>query len=112
MSEILASVYERIEQTGIRTGILFLDEINCVSETLMPAMLQLLQSKQFGTIGSPKAGSSPLPAIRRRTTSRQEASTRSRWTGFGCLKFRKTTPFGATTRTQRGFTRRSFLIWS
>ena len=49
MSEILASVYERIEQTGIRTGILFLDEINCVSETLMPAMLQLLQSKQFGT---------------------------------------------------------------
>lgn len=49
MSEILASVYERIEQTGIRTGILFLDEINCVSETLMPAMLQMLQSKQFGT---------------------------------------------------------------
>ena len=49
MSEILASVYERMEQTGIQTGILFLDEINCVSETLMPAMLQLLQSKQFGT---------------------------------------------------------------
>ena len=37
------------EKTGIQTGILFLDEINCVSETLMPAMLQLLQSKQFGT---------------------------------------------------------------
>ena len=49
MSEILASVYERIEKTGLPTGILFLDEINCVSETLMPAMLQLLQSKQFGT---------------------------------------------------------------
>ena len=49
MSEILASVYERMERTGIKTGILFLDEINCVSETLMPAMLQLLQSKQFGT---------------------------------------------------------------
>ena len=49
MSEILASVYDRIEKTGIPTGILFLDEINCVSETLMPAMLQLLQSKQFGT---------------------------------------------------------------
>ena len=45
----LLGVYERMEQTGIRTGILFLDEINCVSETLMPAMLQLLQSKQFGT---------------------------------------------------------------
>ena len=49
MSEILASVYDRIEKTGVPTGILFLDEINCVSETLMPAMLQLLQSKQFGT---------------------------------------------------------------
>ena len=49
MSEILASVHERIEKTGVPTGILFLDEINCVSETLMPAMLQLLQSKQFGT---------------------------------------------------------------
>lgn len=49
MSEILAAVYERMERTGQRTGILFLDEINCVSETLMPAMLQLLQCKQFGT---------------------------------------------------------------
>lgn len=49
MSEILAAVYERMEQTGQQTGILFLDEINCVSETLMPAMLQLLQCKQFGT---------------------------------------------------------------
>ena len=54
MSEILASVYERIEKTGIETGILFLDEINCVSETLMPAMLQLLQSKQFGTHALPE----------------------------------------------------------
>ena len=49
MSEILASVYDRMEKSGVQTGILFLDEINCVSETLMPAMLQLLQSKQFGT---------------------------------------------------------------
>lgn len=49
MSEILAAVYDRMEQTGTDRGILFLDEINCVSETLMPAMLQLLQSKQFGT---------------------------------------------------------------
>ena len=49
MSEILAAVYDRMTQTGQQTGFLFLDEINCVSETLMPAMLQLLQSKQFGT---------------------------------------------------------------
>ena len=49
MSEILAAVYDQMESTGCKTGILFLDEINCVSETLMPAMLQLLQAKQFGT---------------------------------------------------------------
>lgn len=48
MSEIIASVYELQERTGIRTGILFLDEINCVSETLTPIMLQFLQYKVFG----------------------------------------------------------------
>lgn len=48
MSEIIASVYEKMEQTGVREGILFLDEINCVSETLAPAMLQFLQYKVFG----------------------------------------------------------------
>lgn len=49
MSEIIASVYKCIRTTGCRYGILFLDEINCVSETLMPVMLQLLQCKMFGT---------------------------------------------------------------
>ncbi len=49
MSEIIASVYEQIERSGIREGILFLDEINCVSETLAPTMLQFLQYKMFGT---------------------------------------------------------------
>ena len=48
MSEILASVYRLMEQTGIKEGILFLDEINCVSETLAPMMLQFLQCKTFG----------------------------------------------------------------
>lgn len=48
MSEIVASVYEVIEKTGKKEGILFLDEINCVSETLAPAMLQFLQYKKFG----------------------------------------------------------------
>ena len=48
MSEILASVYQMMEKTGIREGILFLDEINCVSETLAPMMLQFLQCKTFG----------------------------------------------------------------
>lgn len=48
MSEILASVYEVMEHSGKREGILFLDEINCVSETLAPAMLLFLQYKVFG----------------------------------------------------------------
>jgi len=48
MSEILASVYDVIEATGLKEGILFLDESNCISETLAPAMLQFLQYKVFG----------------------------------------------------------------
>ena len=48
MSEIIASVYETMEATGKKEGILFLDEINCVSETLAPSMLQFLQYKIFG----------------------------------------------------------------
>ena len=48
MSEIIASVYDMMETTGKREGILFLDEINCVSETLSPIMLQFLQYKVFG----------------------------------------------------------------
>ena len=48
MSEIIASIYELMEETGIEEGILFLDEINCVSETLAPIMLQFLQYKMFG----------------------------------------------------------------
>ena len=48
MSEIIASVYDTMENSGIREGILFLDEINCVSETLAPSMLQFLQYKVFG----------------------------------------------------------------
>ena len=48
MSEIIASIYDVMEESGIREGILFLDEINCVSETLAPSMLQFLQYKVFG----------------------------------------------------------------
>ena len=49
MSEIVASIYEKIQDSGLREGILFIDEINCVSETLAPAMLQFLQCKTFGS---------------------------------------------------------------
>ena len=54
MSEIIASVYERMEATGLKEGILFIDEINCVSETLAPTMLQFLQCKTFGNQAVPK----------------------------------------------------------
>lgn len=49
MSEIIASVYDKIEETGLQEGILFIDEINCISETLAPTMLQFLQRKSFGS---------------------------------------------------------------
>ena len=48
MSEIIASIHREMERTGNREGILFIDEINCVSETLAPTMLQFLQCKTFG----------------------------------------------------------------
>ena len=48
MSEIIASIYDLMEETQVKQGILFLDEMNCVSETLAPAMLQFLQYKTFG----------------------------------------------------------------
>lgn len=48
MSEIISSIYETMEKSGVKEGILFLDEINCVSETLAPSMLQFLQYKVFG----------------------------------------------------------------
>ncbi len=48
MSEIIASIYDTMEASGMKEGILFLDEINCVSETLAPSMLQFLQYKVFG----------------------------------------------------------------
>jgi hypothetical protein len=48
MSEIIASIYETMEAGEVKEGILFLDEINCVSETLAPSMLQFLQYKTFG----------------------------------------------------------------
>ena len=54
MSEIVASIYDTMQRTGKRSGILFLDEINCVSETLTPVMLQLLQNKTFGNVPLPE----------------------------------------------------------
>lgn len=54
MSEIIASIYQKMEETGLQEGILFIDEINCVSETLAPTMLQFLQCKTFGNQSIPE----------------------------------------------------------
>ncbi|MDD6058626.1 MAG: ATP-binding protein [Clostridiales bacterium] len=54
MSEIIASVYRKREESGQKEGILFIDEINCVSETLAPTMLQFLQCKTFGNQAIPE----------------------------------------------------------
>ncbi|MBO4365347.1 MAG: AAA family ATPase [Eggerthellaceae bacterium] len=48
MSEIIAAVHRARQASGVAEGVLFLDEVNCVSETLAPAMLQFLQYKSFG----------------------------------------------------------------
>lgn len=53
MSEIIAAIYEMQANSGVQEGILFLDEINCVSETLAPIMLQFLQYKVFGRYSVP-----------------------------------------------------------
>lgn len=54
MSEIVAAVFEARERSGVAEGILFLDEVNCVSETLAPAMLQFLQYKTIGMHSLPE----------------------------------------------------------
>lgn len=48
LSEIINSVYHAIHHSGMKEGVLFIDEVNCVSESLAPAMLDLLQNKKFG----------------------------------------------------------------
>lgn len=47
VSEIILEVYKQASN-GVSRGILFLDEFNAVSETLAPAMLSFLQTKNFG----------------------------------------------------------------
>ena len=54
MSEIISSIYRYMRETGREEGILFIDEINCVSETLAPTMLQFLQCKTFGNQAVPR----------------------------------------------------------
>ena len=79
MSEIISSVYAKMEATGLKEGILFIDEINCVSETLAPTMLQFLQCKTFGNQAVP-AGWVIVQATRRSITNPSAISISSRWT--------------------------------
>ena len=51
MSEIIASIYAKMEATGLSEGILFIDEINCVSETLAPTMLQIFAMQDLWQSG-------------------------------------------------------------
>jgi len=48
MSEIIAKVKES-RDAGHKEGILLLDEFPCMSESIMPAMLAFLQTKNIGT---------------------------------------------------------------
>ncbi|MFW5865266.1 MAG: ATP-binding protein [Candidatus Izemoplasmataceae bacterium] len=54
LSEIVATVHNIIKEQNKKEGILFIDEINCVSESLAPAMLDLLQNKKFGPHSIPE----------------------------------------------------------
>ena len=47
MSEIIAKVKQEVE-AGYQEGILLLDEFPCMSESVMPAMLAFLQTKNIG----------------------------------------------------------------
>ena len=112
MSEIIASVYECMEKEQVREGILFIDEINCVSETLAPTMLQFLQNKTFGTpTGCPGAGSLWRREILRNTINPPRILTLSLWTGSKPFRWKLISGPGGLTRPAGEFTGRSFPIW-
>lgn len=56
MSEIVASVYEAIEKQGKKEGILFIDEINCVSKLSRPPCSNFCNIKNSARTKFPKDG--------------------------------------------------------
>ena len=58
MSEIIASLYDVMEEKGKGGGILFLDEINCVSETLAPGHHAVSAVQGFGRHSIPTTAAS------------------------------------------------------
>lgn len=69
VGEIMGAVYEVMRESGEREGILLLDQINCASEALMPAVLQFLRYRTLGGKRLPEgwvvAASGILPAYDR-----------------------------------------------
>lgn len=53
MSEIIAKVMEA-KEAGYEEGILLLDEFSCVSDSILPAMLAFLQTKNIGAHSLPE----------------------------------------------------------
>ena len=106
MSEIIASVYETMEATGKKEGILFLDEINCVSETLAPSMLQFLQYKIFGRHRVPEGWIVVTPATRRSTTAPSGSSTSLPGTGSSASTWSRTSMPGRSLPTRSTSIRR------
>lgn len=49
LSEIIAKVMMEMDYEGHKEGILLLDEFPCMSESIVPAMLAFLQTKNIGT---------------------------------------------------------------
>lgn len=81
MSEIVAAVYNKMEETGLKEGILFIDEINCVSETLLRPCCSFYSIRPLGTIRSPTAGSSRRREIRRNSINPSGSLISRPWTG-------------------------------
>ena len=75
MSEIIASIYELMDTTGVREGILFLDEITCVSEHLLRPCCSSCSSKPSERIVFPTAGLSSRRVTHPNTTSPCASST-------------------------------------
>lgn len=108
MSEIIASVYRCMEETGLSEGILFLDEINCVSETLAPTMLQFLQRKTFGTHKIPDGwiiAAAGNPQEYNRSARELDLVTRD---GCACCRSRQTSAYGGNMPGSTGCTPRSW----
>lgn len=53
MPDIISRVYDYIKLHNVSEGILFLDEINTVADSIRPQMLELLQFKKVGDVALP-----------------------------------------------------------